>query len=611
MPFTKPTIRCRSNAEIDSALFDFQEKLGDILVETRAEIAALSATAEAVESDFSAALKLSMDRVLAIVNTSTDDILSASGVVAGADDTALETSLMSAYGLNVVNGRIIPPGDTDLGPVARLANLAGGIESLMDAVPTLGELPLIEGPSRDYVPFDLFAPFFVMVPTYLKVSLTEATSCSPEVRVEERITLGFDRSIESAAASVGISEDDVEIYVFWLGEPTVSTSNRAKAVRLGLTNAEFAASLAGRSTGRMTVEVIRDPRDIIRALTVLGDDADDFLAREPGKVTLTSGTTAIVDSIHDSLTPAVGAKTSAGVKSYSSPALALFSTMDISRTFQYGIKAELLSGRAASETGEVEEFIEGAAASIMSALQVVDQLVKEIQQAIAPVLTNLTNVQSVLNLVFENVDSGVMDCLFGSGFSPLSSLGTVSGSVPGIGGIGGPGSPGTPGVSTADLVDGIISVVEAQSNTVTGYIQRVRGLVSNVGAASCMGSFLSSAASGQYPDVPGLGQECQGAILEDEGFDMPLELSVSLESFQNILEVVTAVVEAVGETLRRLRMAIKSTARSLRTQLLQRRSSTSLAFSTGSSASEGCAPSQVTQLARLLQLRAVAGFIPS
>lgn len=611
MPFSLSTIRCRLDPDLDAALFDYQERLGNQLLAARSQLETVRTLGATVMSDFASPLRSSLDAVLAGANTSTEGLIDATSLIDGDSVEDVEAAIGDRFSLTIVNGRLILPGTRDLSAIQLFARVLGGFEEIFRVLPDLATVPITDDTDfRTYsTPLEI-TPRFVMVTTYMRRTVTPATSCTAEVAVEEEITLGIDRPLAAAADSVGLSVEDVRIYIFWIGRPEATEATRRKSRILGLTNSQFVDAVAKKSRKDFIVSVIPDPSEISRVAGAFGDDADDVVRRLTGPVELFPSPEDVAALVRDTLrrsTP--GSSGPSGVPDFSSPGVAMFSTLDINRTFRLDSIAESLLAQEGDNLSATQ-YAEAVGNAIKSQLAVLSTIVQEAQAVITGILNEITNLVSLVNMLFNDMANGLLDCLFGSSFSPAGgSFASVSGSVSvGIGGIGGAGSPGTPGTSTSNPLDGVLAAIETQASTVTEFLRSVSDLLGIVSDVSCGSSFVSSASAVQ-PSFGG-SLPCQADVARDAGFELPPVFEEALGITKVVMDVLTALFDTVRTALRGLRTTVSSLNISLRVSLERRNSSASASSLPSPPGSPGCAPPEATRLAALLVARSIAGFTP-
>ena len=117
MPFSISTLRCRLDPDLDAALFDYQERLGNQLTTARAQLAVISSLGASVMSDFAAPLRSSLDAILASAGTSTEGLIDATSLVDGDSSSDIEAAIGDRFRITIVGGRLILPGTRDLSAI--------------------------------------------------------------------------------------------------------------------------------------------------------------------------------------------------------------------------------------------------------------------------------------------------------------------------------------------------------------------------------------------------------------------------------------------------------------------------------------------------------------
>jgi hypothetical protein len=610
MPFTPTYVRCRIDSAVDAALISYQERLGERLLETRRLLGEVAATSAALSTDYLVPLRRDLDATLAIADTSTEALIDASGMITGETSEDIESTFTDRFGLLAVEGRIIPAGTVDLRPIKILARLVGGLEGIRAITPELEGVVIDPGSERSYRRTMTFTRRFIFAATYMKRTVIAASKCDPEKVIEVEVTAGIDVPISRAALTAGVPASELKLYIIWLGRPEASELNRAKARLLGFTNDQFVDMVSLTSRGNLFVYKIDDPMDIARVSGAFGDDADAVIDRARGPVSLDATALEVARVLRDSLSRSSGGAGPSGFQDFTSPSASLVGVIDINKTFRLSDTFASIRQFSAASTGPAQQFAEGVAGALQAQLDVMQAVLDEIQGTVTQTLNELTNLQNVVNTVFNDQANGLFNCLFGSGFSPAFGAPAASASASitvGVGGFGGPGTPGTPGSSTVSLIESIISRVEGQVASIQSYIDSVTSVFSSASSISCMGSFVPTSFISQN-SFSGGALECQSERLEAEGFELPGEMIDAMGAIKVAMDFMTSLFDRSIANLRSLRMSSVSLSLSLRLNLMQRNTSGSSYTSGDTSGSGGCAPPEVAQLISLLQDRALAGF---
>lgn len=593
MPFSVKHIRCRIDPDLDDALFDFQERLGEQFLGAQSVLAELEAIAASVESGILDPGRSDLDQVLALADTSTEEMEDDMGLVISGTTEDVELSIGERYDINVINGRIIPDGDLDISAIQSLTRLSGTISDVLDLIPELSDVVADIGSERSYVGEVEFPPRFILVATHIKTTITPATSCSPEIVVEEEIVAGIEVPISAAAASVGVSEEDLRLYIFWLGPPDAGPRLRARARSLGLTNSQFVDAVSLSSSEDFIVQVI-NPMDILRLIAVYGEDVDPLLSRVSGPIGLDQR--RVLDSILDIFGRSSGAASPAGHRDFSSPAATILSVIDIDKTFD--ITATLAALGGGDSNLPATQFVAGISAALQSQLFALTLMLSQAQGVLAGVLARLSNLESLVFNIFSDLSNGVFDCLFGAAAS--GALGFPPVGVPGLGA----GSPGIPGVPSVNPLEGLISTIEGQSALVRAFVNSLGDLFGSISSISCMGGFLSGAFSvqGSVPGLACVADTSLGADL-DVSLELPASVLDAMGVIKEVMDFISSLFDFAIANLRTLRITATSLGLSLRATLSSRSASPSLGIGGG-----GCAPPEAVALASALQLRAAAAF---
>lgn len=602
MPISLSTIRCRLDADLDSALFSYQERLGDQLIRARAQLAALRSLGATVSSEFSEPLRRDLDALLAVADTSTEVITDTTRLCLGDTVTEREAAVSDRFALTVVGGRVIPPGDTNLSAIASLARVLGSFEAIFDLIPELADVV-----SSDYDPSlrpPSDASTFYLVSTYISRTVTPPTACTPEIVVEREITLGTDRPISETLASAGITPDELRLYVFWLGSPRATASARAKARRLELSSSQFVDAVSSTSRSNFFVRVISEPDDVSRVYSSFGDEASVVLSRVTAPVELFPSAAVLVSYLSNVLrASSPGSVGPTGLPDLSSPALSLLTVLDLDKTFKLRDMATALVDDG-GDTESAAAFAEAMGNLIQSQVEVISTIVSEAQSVVSSVVNEVVALTSVVNMLLNDQSNGLMDCMLGSTFSSSSLAPSISGSLDlGLGGL---GTPGTPGASTSNPLEGILNTIEKQSELLNTFFQSLSGFVGSLSDMSCSGSFTSSAITSLTSS--GMPFSCINDPVRDSDFEIPPVTRETLEVTQLVMGFLTQIFDTVRTNLRSLRLTTSSLSLSLRINLARRDSSFSASSLPSLPGSPGCASPEAAQLAALLVARSIKGF---
>ena len=606
MPISLSNLRCRLDSEVDSALFSYQERLSDQLLSIRDRLTSLKSEGELLASTLLDPLESNLDYVLAAAGASTTSLMDSLSLVDPSSKVDMESTMGDRFNMKVVNGRYILPGTRDVSSIQVLSRVLGGFDSLYTTFPDLSDIPITDdSDSRTYSTLLGLGSRMVMIVTYMKRTVTPATSCTPEVYVEEEVTVGVDIPLSRATSISGVSVDSLRIYIFWLGRPESTESVRSKSRVLELSGSQFVDAVSLTSRENFFVYVIRDPADIPRISGAFGDDASDVVSRIEGPIEFFPSPEDISLNLRNSLRASPGSVGPSGVPDLSSPSVSVLSVIDVDSTFGLSKLAASLTYSLSSLEGDVAVFAEALANSISSQIQVISAAMEEAQEVVASILGRVTNLLSIVNGLFNDLSNGLLDCVLGPSFSTgsLAAAGIPSDSS-GIGGIGGLGSPGTPGASTSNPLDSILSLIEDQSSLVTSYISSVSNLVGSLSDISCGSSFVDSAAllrsSGPI--------SCVTESPEYDGVEIPPLFEEVMGTTKVVMDLLTSLFDGVRSDLRGLKMSVRSMSLSIRPSLERRNSSFSSSSFPSPPGSPGCAPPEAARLASLLAQRAISGF---
>ena len=621
---TIATLRCQTDIDIDSALSDYQDSLGVQLVQMREALAIVAQNAAVMESEFSGPLRSSLNAIFASADSSLDEFLDLAEIPVSGTREDMERSFADRYGLLIVNGRLILDGDVDLTPIRSLARKLGGLDGIYEKFPFLETTPISDDTgSSSFVPSPSFPVRAVVVYTrYVTKTLPDTF---PEVTFTDEETLGVDIPIADVISS-GVSEADIRINVFWMGQPSLSEDVRRSFRALGLTNDQFVNAVSATDSDNFTVKSIINPMDIPRVSVAFGDDADSVLERASRPISLFNDPSDAARVLKKFVSRSVpGSAGSSGVRDMSSPASAVMSVLDVSKTFNIEEFADGLGVSTDPENLPATQYAEGISKSIKTGLEVSSSMFAEFQSTISAPLNSMSSLLSAAGALLGDTSSDVMDCILGSSFSPTLSYGATSApSVPSLGG----GTPGIPGVTVANPLEAALSTIEDKVETALVFLDGVSGVTGALQGASCTGSFLSGASGALSPDIPGL-TTCAAVKEIDAGFSLPPFHADSLGVAKLITDTLTSVTSTFRMNIRMMRIQMVSMRLHIRDTVFRRgpTGDTSLpgipsvpslpgipdipgtpSLPGATWPGQGCAAPEVSRLASLLKARSLEGF---
>lgn len=601
MPFSSTTIKCQLDPELDSALHAYSERLGDLLLEARSILSDIESTATTLETEFTGPLTRSMDTVLAAAGTSVSDMEDATRMVAGDTPADIESALSDRFGLTVVSGRFIPVGTTDLRSLQILTRLLGGsLDTVLRYCPELQDASPDTGSLSSFIRSEPIITRYIFVATYIQ-SITTQVACGDPIVTQKEVTLGVDIPISRLLASSGLAREQLNLYIFWLGNPAANDATRNKSRILGFTNEEYVDIVSGTSTGNLKVYKIADPLDILRVRVAYGSDADTVVDRITHPVNLFPDVMDISASIRTSLSRSSGGAGPSGLPDFSSPSLGLLSVLDVNKTFSIGATTDAIIGAAPSGNGPATQYAQAVATAIQQQMSAIGTIIREAQGFLQGILSQITNLQSLVNMIFNDLANGLLDCLLGNTFAPSTSFPSVSVGVDIS--AGSPGTPGTAGSSTNNPLNSIVQLIESNIDSVVSFVGQIVNLFRTFSTMSCTSSFVTGSQLSQQ-SFPGTGIQCQSANAPS----LPTQMNDAIGVARVVTDLLTSMFDMSISTLRGLRLSTLSLSLSLRLNLTRRDSSGSSFPGLGSSSSAGCANVQAAQLAQLLQRRAHQGF---
>jgi len=615
------TLRCQTDIDIDAALAEYQDSLGVQLVQMREALAIVSQNAAVMESEFSGPLRSSLNAIFASADSSLDEFLDLAGIPAGGTRDDMERAFGDRYGLVIVNGRLILEGEVDLGPIRSLARLLGGLDGIYEKFPFLATTPISDDTgSSSFVPAPSFPARAVIVYTrYVTKTLPDTF---PEVTFTDEETLGVDIPIADVI-SAGVSESEIRVNVFWMGPPSLSEDVRRSFRSFGLTNDQFVNAVSSTESDNFTVNTIVNPMDIPRVSVAFGDDADLVLERAIRPVSLFNDPSDAARVLRQFVSRSVpGSAGPSGVQDLSSPASAVMSVLDVSKTFNTDEFADGLGTQTDPENLPATQYAEGISKSIKTSLAVSSSMFSEFQSTISAPLNSMSSLLSAAGALLGDTSSDVMDCILGPAFSPSFAYG-----VPSVTTLGG-GTPGIPGVTIASPLEAALSTIEDKIETALIFLDGVAGVTGSLQGTACTGSFLSGASGALSPDIPGL-TTCASVREIDAGFSLPPFYSDSLGVAKLITDTLTSMTSTFRMNIRMMRIQMVSMRMHIRDTVFRRgpTGDTSIpgippvpslpgipdipgvpSLPGATFPGQGCAAPEVSRLAALLKARSMEGF---
>ena len=607
MPFSAYTIRCRVDPELDSALLSFQERMGEQYLASSAALLELESIRESLESSVTKPLKSGLDKLLATRNISSSDISDVMSLTVTDSREDLESSIRDRFGINIVNGRVIPPGNTEVSSLKVLTRLVGGISKLIRYTPDLMDVPISSGSEDSYRSSSDLKNRFLFVTTYTETTVVPATKCSPEFTQTLTRTAAVDASLTDAARLVDKDPEDLTGHLFWLGQPDPSPLNRNKATSLGLSKSQFIDALSLRSTESLVVYRISDPLSIVRIFLSFGLDSDSVIERSDRPISTEIDPATLVSDLRDTLSRSSGSSTPTGFRDLTSSAPALVSSIDLDATFSLSDSLSTLENEIPLLSPEAGAIVTAIVGTLRSQLLALKSALSEAQEFVSSVFIELSNVQTLVYNLLGNRSTGLMDCVFGSGFSPSFSYpdAGVSSLVDGIGGVGGPGTPGTLGITDSNVLEDIITTIENQSTMIRDFSSKFNNLMGSLSSVSCAGSFISNSLV-SVPRLPSAPLSCLVEESIDFGFELPSSIQEVVGLHKQAMDFASTLFDFSISNSRALRLASKNLALSLRSELETGMSMSS--SGTGSSPGGTCSSPETARLSQLLQQRAQASF---
>jgi hypothetical protein len=485
-----------SNDDILAALRAHEERIGQIVLDTRPKIQQMRTMASDLDTTVLTPMENKLDSILSAVSLTTKDLTAMSGFQTGATKAEIEKSLAETFGINVVNGKVLvtDDGDVDLTAVQDLTRLLGSFRAVKDVAPEYATCP----DSSDMLAGMQIPPRFIIVTTTMQVTLIPGVGCKADSERVDEITLGVDKPLQEVlVAHPELTRADLIVYVFWFGKPQSRPDLRNKALSFGLNETEYFDAVLVRSTETFKVKVIEDPVvQICKFGATLGDDAETVLQRNFGnkkpKIKLTPTLQDITNQIRKSgiLTVQPGRTNQYGLKDYGSPALQFLAVVDFEKTFGSKQKGTDNCLDTSLDLSAITDGLFGAMNSVSNAI---NTLINEAISSFMWLLNKITSIFSVIDAFLFKL----LRCLFPAGTMNFSLS-------------------GGPLKDLVDLMQDGLKMFQA--------LFRALGDILNVmGPLACIKASLADLAKQFTSLIPGL-----ACILNLFSFDLCLGLSVDI-----------------------------------------------------------------------------------
>lgn len=490
-----------ANCTVDGELADAALALGELLSDRTLlamDLAArISATIPRLETSLRAPLTEVMESV---IDLPLDDARTAICLppVSTVDD--VENVLRTRDGLNIVDGRIIMPGDLDIRSLRTMSRVFGSYQaaiSRLEAVAPGTFLMVVTHVTTTVVPDDYLA------------------SLSSEVIIGVDVPLH--RLLVPATDSVRQM-----IYFFWNGNPSATTVNLSRLSHLGVPTNYLADILNGEQSDILQSCIVRDSERLSSLGTLYGLDIDRVLAQGPDSIDPQPPTEDVLTSLANAISRRrPGSRTPCGTLDFNDPAPFLLATLDLEKTLKLKASLEECAGSTESP-----------------ALAAVAGVIDRIISSVTTLLDVVRSSQMYLNEAVGLLSTG--QSLFGG--DQLAMLACLSRGVTGMG--------------TAALrphIQRIQNIMESSVEDFDTTINLVQDFYSTLAMILCLAqNIMAAICGGNLNVIPGL--NCVNLNLSDFGFTSPECFG---ELCRNISEMLGLLNGCTGTTIGNL-SAVKS-----------------------------------------------------
>jgi predicted transcriptional regulator len=429
--------------DLEITLLNHNENLASIQKSMQSLIPTLKAKAEEVETSFLAPFEDNLARILSQTGFTVDEMANELGLLSGTSKEDNERYMKTRYGVSIVNGRFLVPGDINLVALKELRRLVGSIEKVEELLPELNQLGLTDSYSLTPI-----ASRFIFLITKVEDTEVEDTKCRAGYSISNEVLIGTNVSIASILKSYpDLKREDLILYLFWVGDPVANKSTKKLATQYGLTTEEFAYAVANLSINNLNVYVISNPIDFLKIKNKYGStstttgttgtssssDADKILDRGPDTLNIDPDPETIISYTDKIIAKQPGAKTTKGAEDYSSGPINLYNTIDVDKTF--GVTENLIPDPCLDLTsleGIIDEALLNAdkvMRAVTSAINTPQKILNNVNNKVAdiarPVLNKLTKLISIASDFLGDPD--FLKCYLGSSFSMALDLGAVLG----------------------------------------------------------------------------------------------------------------------------------------------------------------------------------------
>jgi hypothetical protein len=375
MPFSDQN--CNAD-DIDQALKAHKERLGQIVLEAQPIIAELNGLTSTIEKDVLDPLDSIINTALASANVNSEDLARLGDFYDSQSKVDIEKSL-TKLGLSVVNGRILVTnnGDIDLSAVKELHRLVGSFDKIKSLVPELGQCK----PSESMAAGTNFKTKFALLVTYTKVEIIPGKGCKVDTQNVTEVLLGINIPLNTILTNhPSFTREDLNLYIFWFGNPEARPDLKDKALSLGLTDEEYFNAILNVTQENFKVSLISNPyQQICLASNFFGKDADDIITRgfspnKRPKIKLYPNENDILSEVNSSgvMDKKPGRTNKNGVVDYSIPSLNLLNVADLEKSVDPNDSESTKNNACENTSFDLSQFYDqylGSVDAISSAYQ--------------------------------------------------------------------------------------------------------------------------------------------------------------------------------------------------------------------------------------------------
>lgn len=557
MPYTQ-RLQC-TEEDITKALLAHGEKIGEIGIDIKSQLAAIKTKADQVVSEYTDPIKKQLARVLAPTGKSVEAMIEELELLNGTTQSEIETSIKNRFGLSIVNGRLLVKGKSNTLALRELYRLLNNSISAVEAL--IPEITSFNSADRFNVP--IIQPRFFVIFTKEERVKTTGDKCTPDSIADTETVLGIDIPINKLTYLNNIGREQLIANVFWVGSPSASATNRRKAKKLQFTDDEFVSIVTTEGVQdydgvALTIRVytLDDPFLVKKIQEMTGDDtteAGDIIERGPDRINLTPTTNEIYTEANKALTKRPSAKTKKGAKDFASGPTSVIQVIDIEKTFDPNqiinynpastedpcfIDTAALAGDLRDLLSDAHDFMGDVLSAMNSPQRMLNELIAGLSDAASGALNELTSVLGVVNNTLNSPD--FLQCFFGASFSVDFEFGNVLGPL-------------------NDLLD----ILEDGSSIALEFLDLISDILSALGQLACIQAALTGGLTGALgPAADALASLGVNCVLQ--GPELPKCIQEVIDAAALAADFMWNLLAAALTSIRVLHLSLKSLSLSIR-----------------------------------------------